>query len=159
MRAIYGERFDSGNSTFQTEAPAWEEWDWGHLAHSRLVAVAADHPGPGPVLGWAALTPRSARGVYAGVAEVSLYVAGAARGRGVARQLLDALVAESEAYGVWTLLASIFPENTTSLSIYAGAGFREVGRCERIGQLHGVWRDIVLLERRSAKVGLPATTA
>jgi phosphinothricin acetyltransferase len=91
--------------------------------------------------------------VYAGVAEVSVYVADAARGRGVGRQLLDALVAESEAHGLWTLQAGIFPENTASLRLHAGAGFREVGRRERIGQMRGVWRDTVLLERRSKVVG------
>ena len=151
--AIYAQGIATGHATFQTTTPAWAEWDHNHLPHSRLVAVDADYGGSGEVLGWVALSPVSGRCVYGGVAEVSVYVAGTARGRGVGRQLLAALVAESEAHGIWTLQAGIFPENTTSISIHAGAGFREVGRRERIGQLHGVWRDTLLLERRSAVVG------
>ena len=155
VRAIYTQGIATGNATFATNAPSWEEWDASHLPHSRLVAVDAGYARSGQVLGWAALSPVSSRCVYGGVAEVSVYVAGAARGRGVGRQLLAALVAESEAHGIWTLQAGIFPENTTSVSIHAGAGFREVGRRERIGQLHGVWRDTLLLERRSSVVGIP----
>jgi phosphinothricin acetyltransferase len=153
VKAIYEQGITTGNATFQTEAPTWEEWDRGHLAHSRLVAVDAGYGHSNQVLGWAALSPVSGRCVYGGVAEVSVYVAGTARGRGVGRQLLAALATESEANGIWTLQASIFPENTTSISIHAGAGFQTVGRRERIGQLHGVWRSTVLLERRSAVVG------
>ena len=153
VRAIYEQGIATGNATFQTQAPGWDEWNRAHLAHSRWVALDAGYGGGGQVLGWAALSPVSSRCVYGGVAEVSVYVAGAARGRGVGRQLLAALVSASEAHGIWTLQAGIFPENTTSISIHAGAGFREVGRRERIGQLHGVWRDTMLLERRSAVVG------
>ena len=153
MRAIYEQGIATGNATFQTQAPGWDEWDPSHLPHSRWVALDASYGGSGQVLGWAALSPVSGRCVYGGVAEVSVYVAGAARGRGVGRQLLAALVSASEQHGIWTLQAGIFPENTTSIGIHAGAGFREVGRRERIGQLHGVWRDTVLLERRSAIVG------
>ena len=153
VRAIYEQGIATGLATFATSAPTWEAWDRDHLAACRLVAVDADYGGSGQVLGWAALSPVSGRCVYGGVAEVSVYVAGAARGRGVGRQLLAALVAASEAHGLWTLQAGIFPENTTSVSIHAGAGFREVGRRERIGQLHGAWRDTLLLERRSAVVG------
>ncbi|SFQ60017.1 GNAT family N-acetyltransferase [Hymenobacter arizonensis] len=153
VRAIYEQGIATGNATFATSAPAWEVWDRDHLAHSRLVAVDSGYGGSGEVLGWATLSPVSGRCVYGGVAEVSVYVASSARGRGVGRQLLAALVTESEAHGIWTLQAGIFPENTTSISIHAGAGFREVGRRERIGQLHGVWRDTVLLERRSQVVG------
>ena len=149
VHAIYEEGIATGNATFTTEAPAWDAWDNSHLAHSRLVA----HDEAGPLLGWAALSPVSNRCVYGGVGEVSVYVGTAARGRGVGRQLLAALVVASEAHGLWTLQAGIFPENTTSVSIHAGAGFREVGRRERIGQLHGAWRDTLLLERRSAVVG------
>ena len=159
VRTIYEQGIATGNATFTTAAPSWEEWDRSHLSHSRLVAVDA---GSGPseqVLGWAALSPVSSRCVYGGVAEVSVYVAGEARGRGLGRQLLAALVAESEAHGIWTLQAGIFPENTSSASIHVGEGFREVGRRERIGQLHGVWRDTLLLERRSAVVGVPPAPA
>lgn len=152
VRAIYEQGITTGHATFQAEAPTWEEWDQGHLAHCRLVAVNTEEA-DGQALGWAALSPVSGRCVYAGVAEVSVYVADAARGQGVGRQLLAALVAESEAHGLWTLQAGIFPENTASLRLHAGAGFREVGRRERIGQMRGVWRDTVLLERRSAVVG------
>jgi len=153
VRAIYEQGMATGHATFATSAPAWEAWDRDHLAACRLVAVDAGYGGSGQVLGWAALAPVSGRCVYGGVAEVSVYVAGAARGRGVGRQLLAALVAASEAHGLWTLQAGIFPENTPSISIRAGAGFREVGRRECIGQLHGAWRDTLLLERRSAVVG------
>lgn len=155
VRAMYEQGIATGHATFQTQAPTWEEWDRSHLSHSRLVAVAAGYAATRQVLGWAALAV-SSRCVYGGVAEVSVYVAGDARGRGVGRQLLAALVTGSEARGLWTLQAGIFPENTTSISIHAGAGFREVGRRERIGQLHGVWRSTVLLERRSAVVGAEA---
>ena len=154
VRAIYEQGMTTGNATFQTEAPAWEEWDRGHLAHSRLVAIEAGYGQRGQLMGWAALSPVSGRCVYGGVAEVSVYVAGDARDRGVGRRLLAALVTESEAQGLWTLQAGIFPENTPSIRIHVGAGFREVGRRERIGQLHGVWRSTVLLERRSAVVGV-----
>ena len=159
VKAIYEQGIATGNATFQTSAPAWEEWHAAHLPHSRLVAVDAGYGQSGQVLGWAALSPVSGRCVYGGVAEVSVYVAGAARGRGVGRQLLAALVAESEAHGIWTLQAGIFPENTTSISIHAGAGFRQVGLRERIGQLHGVWRSTALLERRSPVVGAEPTAA
>ena len=156
VRAIYEQGIATGNATFQTTAPTWEEWDRGHLTHSRLVAVDEDN---GTVLGWAALSPVSSRCVYGGVAEVSVYVAGTARGRGMGRQLLEELVADSEKNGIWTLQAGIFPENPTSISIHAGAGFRTVGYRERVGQQHGVWRNTVLLERRSKVVGADSGAA
>ena len=149
VRAIYEQGLATGQATFQTEAPRWEEWDRSHLAHSRLVAT----DDIGQVLGWVALSPVSSRCVYGGVAEVSVYIAEAARGRGVGRKLLAALITESEAHGIWTLQASLFPENKPSLHLHIGAGFRQVGHRERIGQLHGVWRNTLLLERRSAVVG------
>jgi L-amino acid N-acyltransferase YncA len=155
VRAIYEQGLATGYSTFQTEAPSWEEWDRGHLVHSRLVALGAEKQ----VVGWAALSPVSSRCVYSGVAELSVYIGEAARGQGVGRRLLAALVTASEAHGIWTLQASIFPQNTPSLRLHAGAGFRQVGRRERIGQLHGVWHDTLLLERRSAVVGAGATPA
>ncbi|UOQ72127.1 GNAT family N-acetyltransferase [Hymenobacter cellulosilyticus] len=153
-QAIYEAGLATGNATFQTTAPSWDEWDQGHLRHSRLVAV----DDAGRVLGWAALSPVSGRCVYGGVGEVSVYVAADARGQGVGRQLLAALVAESEAQGMWTLQAGIFPENTASIRLHEAAGFRLVGRREKIGQLGGIWRDTVLLERRSSVVGAAQPT-
>ncbi|MBO2031622.1 N-acetyltransferase [Siccationidurans ginsengisoli] len=149
VRAIYEAGIATGQATFTTEAPGWEAWNASHLAHCRLVAATAE----GQVLGWAALSPVSSRCVYAGVAEVSIYIAAEARGQGVGRQLLAALVAESEQHGLWTLQAGIFPENAASLALHASQGFRTVGRRERISQLHGQWRDTLLLERRSSVVG------
>lgn len=157
VRAIYEAGMATGMATFTTEAPSWEAWDKSHLAHCRLVATTT----LGQVLGWAALSPVSSRCVYAGVAEVSIYIAAEARGQGVGRQLLAALVAESEQHGLWTLQAGIFPENAASLALHASQGFRTVGRRERIGQLRGQWHDTLLLERRSAVVGAtpPAASA
>lgn len=159
MRASYEQAIATGNATFQTEAPTWEDWNRGHLAYGRLVAVDTGYGGASrEVLSWAALSLVSSRCVYGGVAGVSVYVASAARGRGVGRQLLAALAADSKAHGLWTLQTSIFPENTTSIGIHVGAGSREVGRRERISQLHDGWRDTVLLERRCLTVGTPAPT-
>jgi len=145
VRAIYLEGLRTGNSTFETDAPAWEQWDEGHLQTPRLVARSEDK-----ILGWAALSPVSRRRVYRGVAEVTVYVAEAARGQGIGRALLEALIAESEKTGIWTLQASIFPENTASVTLHLRCGFREVGRRERIAMLAGVWRDTLLFERRSS---------
>ena len=144
VRAIYLEGIATGNATFETAAPDWERWDALHLPHSRLVARAN-----GEIVGWAALSPVSTRHVYRGVAEVSLYVAGRARRQGVGRMLLEALVTESERQGIWTLQASIFPENAASVELHRRCGFRVVGVRERIGQKNGVWRDTVLMERRA----------
>ena len=153
--AIYLEGVATGEATFETEVPAWEDWDAAHLPFARLVARADAAGGAGDkVLGWAALAPVSRRRVYAGVAEVSVYVARHARGEGVGASLLAALVEESERSGIWMLQAGIFPENTASLALHRRAGFREVGRRERIGQLQGRWRDTLLLERRSRRVGI-----
>lgn len=149
VRAVYEEGLATGDATFETEAPEWERWDASHLRACRLVALA-----DGRVAGWAALSPVSMRKVYAGVAEVSVYVGAAFRGRGVGRTLLEALVLESESEGVWTLQAGIFPENVASVALHEACGFRVVGRRERIGQLKGRWRDTVLLERRSRTVGV-----
>lgn len=148
VRAIYLEGIATGQATFQTEAPEWAEWNAGHLTTLRLVARADNG-----VLGWAALSPSSKRACYAGVAEVSVYIAAAARGQGIGNALLAALIAEAERQGLWTLWASVFPENTVSIKLHLQHGFREVGRRERIAKLHGVWRDTVLLERRSRIVG------
>lgn len=148
VRGIYLDGIATGHATFETEAPSWEAWDAAHRVDCRLVARES-----GAVTGWAALSPVSGRCVYRGVAEVSVYVAAAARGRGVGRLLLQALVEMSERAGIWTLQAGIFPENVASLAAHRACGFREVGRRERLGRLQGVWRDVLLLERRSRSVG------
>ncbi len=157
VRAIYAEGIATGQATFATEPPTWAGWDADHLPTCRLVATA--ETAPEALLGWAALSPVSGRCVYAGVAEVSIYVAAAARGRGVGQALLAALVAESEQCGLWTLQAGIFPENTASVGLHAAMGFRVVGRRERIGQMGGQWRDTLLLERRSTVVGTAPVAA
>lgn len=148
VRTIYQEGIDSGQATFEVEAPPWEQWDGAHHPFARLVARAG-----GRVVGWAALSPVSRRRCYEGVAEVSVYVAADQRGRGIGRRLLLALVAESERHGLWTLQGATFPENEASLHLQRACGFREVGRRRRIARLHGVWRDTVLTERRSTVVG------
>ena len=144
VRQIYLEGIKSANSTFETDAPSWEQWDAAHHTFARLVARDGNE-----VLGWAALSPVSKRTVYRGVAEVTVYIAETARGQGIGRTLLEALIAESERNGIWTLQASIFPENTASLKLHLACGFREVGQRERIAMLNGVWRDTLLLERRT----------
>ena len=149
VRSIYLEGIATGVATFETGAPAWEKWDAGHFRKMRLVAREAE----GAILGWAALSPVSDRCVYGGVAEVSVYVGAEGRGRGVGRALLEALIEASEQNGIWTLQAGVFPENAASIKLHLGCGFREVGRRERIGKLNGVWRDTLLLERRSRTVG------
>jgi phosphinothricin acetyltransferase len=161
VREIYAEGIATGNATFATELPTWEQWDLSHRQDCRLVAVETKHraasesatPLEGTsVLGWAALGPYSARRVYAGVAEVSVYVAASARGKGVGKSLLKALIEESERHDIWTLQAGIFPENTASVALHKSCGFREVGVRQRIGKMGERWRDVLLLERRSAVV-------
>ena len=154
VREIYGEGIASGNATFETVLPEWEKWDSGHRSDCRIVARSTVPLNQDRVLGWAALSPVSARGVYAGVAEVSVYVASTAKGRGIGKALLHALVEESERRGVWTLQAGIFPENASSIAIHKSCGFREVGRRHRIGKMGDTWRDVVLLERRSSTTGI-----
>jgi len=149
VRAIYLEGIVTGQATFETEAPDWERWDAGHLPQCRLVARNGDS-----VLGWAALSPVSRRDVYAGVAEVSVYVAASARGLGVGGALMRSLIEASELHGVWTLQSSVFPENHASVALHLKHGFREVGRRERIARHHGVWRDTIVLERRSRVAGM-----
>jgi L-amino acid N-acyltransferase YncA len=148
VRAIYLEGIATRNATFETAAPDWERWDAAHLPFARLVARLG-----GEVLGWAALSPVSRRACYAGVAEASIYVAQKHWGHGLGSALLGALIEASEQNGVWTLQASIFPENSSSLALVKRFGFREVGRRERIAALDGVWRDTLILERRSRVAG------
>ena len=141
---IYWDGMRSGLATFETEVPSWEAWDAGHFADHRLVADLL-----GDVVGWAALSPVSSRRCYAGVVENSVYVAAGARGLGIGRKLLEALIAGAEAAGIWTIQTSIFPENRASLALHERCGFRVVGTRERVAKRDGVWRDTVFLERRS----------
>jgi L-amino acid N-acyltransferase YncA len=145
---IFAEGIATGNATFETEVPSWEAWDAAHLAEHRLVAEL-----DGPLVGWIALAPVSSRCCYMGVAEVSAYIAEEARGQRVGSELLAALIESSERAGIWTLETGVFPENEASLAVLGRFGFRVVGTRERIGRLHGVWRDVVFLERRSEVVG------
>jgi phosphinothricin acetyltransferase len=147
VEAIYAAGIATGDATFDTAPPSWEEFDRDRMRDHRLVAVE-----DGDVVGWAAFSPTSTRECYAGVVEHSVYVAESARGRGIGRALMEALVAEADAAGFWTIQTSIFPENAASVALHERLGFRLVGRRERIGQLGGVWRDTVLLERRSPSV-------
>ncbi|SDJ52552.1 phosphinothricin acetyltransferase [Frankineae bacterium MT45] len=148
--SIYQAGIDEGNATFETAAPSWEEFDARRLDGHRFVAIDEDDH----VLGWVAVVPVSDRCVYAGVVEHSVYVAPTARGRGVGRILLNRLIESTEAAGIWTIQSGIFPENTASAALHQAAGFRQVGYRERLGQHHGTWRDVVLIERRSTTVGL-----
>ena len=149
VQEIYSQGIATGNATFETETPEWTQWDQGHLQVCRLVAVNSEG-----ILGWAALSPVSARRVYSGVAEVSVYVSAKARGQGVGTLLLQSLVEQSEGCGIWTLQAGIFPENAPSVALHKSCGFREVGLRQKLGQRSGVWRDVLLLERRSSRVGV-----
>ena len=145
---IFEEGIRTGNATFETEVPSWETWDAAHVPEHRFVAER-----DGRVVGWIALAPASSRCCYAGVAEVSAYVAEEARDAGVGRELLAALIESSERAGIWTLETGVFPENEPSLRLLQRFDFRLVGTRERIGRLHVIWRDVVFLERRSEVVG------
>ncbi|WP_318937004.1 GNAT family N-acetyltransferase [Oceanobacillus halotolerans] len=149
VQAIYEEGIQTGNATFDTVAPTWEEWNAQHIASCRFVVREDDR-----VIGWIALSPYSTKRAYQGVAEVSIYISQHSAGKGIGRKLMEILIKESEASGFWTLQAGIFPENTASLTLHKKFGFEEVGIRKRIGKLNGVWRDVVLLERRSSKVGM-----
>lgn len=144
VKWIYLDGIATGNATFETDAPSWESWDESHSNTCRLVAK-----GENEVLGWAALSPVSERCVYAGVADISIYISRTSKGQGIGTALLRSIIDLSEKEGFWTLQAGIFPENTPSLKLHKKAGFREVGIRERIGKMNGVWRDVVFLERRS----------
>jgi phosphinothricin acetyltransferase len=143
VEAIYAEGIASGDATFETSTPSYEDFDASRLPAHRLVAVQY-----GRIVGWAALSPTSSRECYAGVAEHSVYVAGPMRGRGVGRKLMDALLASADAGGIWTIQTNVFPENAATVALHERVGFRLVGRRERIARLDGTWRDTLLLERR-----------
>ena len=145
VELIYAQGLATGNASFETESPSWEEFQAGHLPGHLLVALEAD-----AVQGWAVLSPISDRCAYHGVAEDSVYVAERARGRGVGRALLTQLTSRAESAGIWTVQAGIFPENTASIGLHHACGFRTVGLRERLGQREGIWRDVLLLERRGS---------
>jgi L-amino acid N-acyltransferase YncA len=149
VRTIYQEGIATKNATFETDAPEWTAWDQGHLSVCRFVLRES-----GNVTAWAALSPVSKRKIYAGVAEVSIYVAESARGKGFGKILLKILVESSEKAGIWTLQGGIFPENEASIMLHRLCGFRVVGRREGVGKMDGVWRDVVLMERRSKVAGI-----
>jgi L-amino acid N-acyltransferase YncA len=144
VRAIYAAGIATSNATFEIEPPGWDVWDAGHRDDLRYVAVSDDR-----VIGWVAVSPVSDRCAYAGVVENSVYVDPAAQGHGVGRALLEAIIEAATAAGIWTIQTGIFPENEASVALHQGCGFRVVGRRERIGQLRGVWRDVLFMERRS----------
>ncbi|MBW3112318.1 GNAT family N-acetyltransferase [Bacillus sp. MCCB 382] len=146
---IYREGIGTGNATFQKDVPSWEEWDANHLQTGRIVVRSEDS-----ILGWAAMSPVSSRSVYRGVAEVSVYVSTLHMGKGFGSLLLGALIEASEQHGYWTLQSGIFPENRASIKLHEKHGFRIIGYREKIGKMDGVWRNTVLLERRSKIVGL-----
>ena len=146
---IYLDGIATGHATFQTEAPEWDAWNKSHLSFCRL-AVYEERE----MLGWAALSPVSSRCVYGGVAEVSIYVASSARGKGIGKILFAQLIKESEENGLWTLQSGIFPENISSIKLHEKMGFRKIGYRERIGKMNDVWRDNIIMERRSKIVGV-----
>lgn len=146
---IYLAGIATGNATFQADAPSWKDWDSSHLPSCRIAVFEGDN-----MLAWAALSPVSSRCIYAGVAEVSVYVDESARGKGIGKSILNQLIIESELAGLWTLQAGIFPENISSIKLHEACGFRLIGYRERIGKMKGVWRDNLILERRSKVIGV-----
>ena len=149
VKSIYASGIKTGIATFETSIPNWEDWDKSHIKSARLVAISNNK-----VIGWTALSPVSSRCIYGGVAEISVYVDQQYRGKGIGRKLLETLIPSSEEIGIWTLQSSIFKENVASQKLHLSLGFRIIGYRERIGQLHAVWRDNVILERRSQVVGV-----
>lgn len=147
--AIYQQGLATNIATFQNDLPQWDEWDKGHLAFCRISVYENNK-----MLGWTALTPVSGRCVYAGVAEVSVYIAEDERGKGIGKILLNELIKQSEANGIWTLQSGIFSENKSSITLHEKCGFRMVGYREKIGKKNGVWKDNVLMERRSKNIGI-----
>ncbi|WP_433418572.1 N-acetyltransferase family protein [Microtetraspora malaysiensis] len=149
--AVYQAGLDTGQASFETTAPSWEAFDASKLAHPRYVAVEVE---TGRIAGWVAASPVSARPVYAGVVEHSIYIHPAWRGHGIGHALLSAFIAASEEAGIWTIQSGIFPENIPSLALHQSFGFRIVGTRERVGRHHSVWRDVLMIERRSSVTGL-----
>lgn len=149
IKRIFEEGIRTGNATFQRTAPEWEDWDASKLPYCRLAAVINSE-----IAGWTALTSTSKREVYKGINEESIYIAQKYTGKGIGKLLMNSLIEESEKHGVWTLTASIFPENTLSIKLHLSCGFREIGYMEKAGCMDGIWRDTVLFERRSKKVGI-----
>lgn len=149
VHQIYTEGIATGIATFETNAPNYESWDKAHVSSCRLVAEE-----DGNILGWAALSPVSSRCVYGGVGEVSVYISAKSRGRGVGKLLMEQLIEESENAGFWTIQSGVFPENKASIKLHEKVGFRYIGRRERVGKIHGVWKDNLLFEKRSHKVGI-----
>ena len=146
---IYAEGIATGVATFELKVPSYESWDQAHLDHCRLVAVEDNS-----ILGWVSLSPVSSRCVYGGVGEVSVYISAKSRGKGVGKALLQRLITDSEKAGFWTLQSGIFPENIASIKLHEKAGFRYIGRREKVGKIHGVWKDNLLFEKRSNVVGI-----
>ena len=149
IKKIFEAGIASGHATFETSAPDWNEWNASKLPYCRLCAIA-----DGKFAGWAALAPTSKRYVYRGINEESIYIAPEFAGKGIGKTLMSALINESEANGVWTLYASIFPENTTSIKLHLSSGFRQIGYMEKAGCMNGLWRDTFLFERRSRVTGV-----
>jgi L-amino acid N-acyltransferase YncA len=149
VKQIYLEGIATGNATFETEVPSWAEWNESHLKQPRLVARLGSE-----IVGWAAVSPVSERCVYGGVAEVSVYVSAYEAGKGLGKKLLNQLITDSESAGIWTLQAGIFPENKASIILHEKCGFRTLGIRQKLGKMNGVWRDVVLMERRSEVVGV-----
>lgn len=149
ISSIYTEGIQTGHATFETTAPEWEDWDKGKLKHSRFAAVV-----DGTIVGWAALSAVSDRCVYGGVAEVSIYVSNAHKGKGVGKTLMARLIKESEVNGIWTLQSGMFPENEATIALHTRFGFRTVGFREKIGKLGNTWRDTIIMERRSKTIGI-----
>ena len=146
---IYKQGIETGNATFQQTVPTWKEWNAAHILNCRIVAEVDNE-----IAGWAALSSVSARAVYAGVAEVSIYVANKYRGNQIGTTLLESIITESERQGFWTLQSGIFPENKASIAIHKKSGFRKIGYREKVAKLKNVWENTILFERRSTVTGV-----
>ena len=150
VAVIYQQGIDTGDATFETDVPDYREWDHAHLAELRFVAIDDENT----VVGFISASPTSARPAYRGVIEHSVYVASACQGRGIGRQLLEHFIEESEKAGYWTIQTGIFPENEVSLALHRSCGFRDLGTRRQVGRHHDIWRDVIVLERRSPRVGI-----